>query len=262
MSVQQTPIAAVILAGGTREDKVAAAYGVPVKALAELRGRPLVSYVVQAIAEADLRPVVVATSAEAADRVQAAAGASAKVVVASGPRFTDTLSSGLEAVASYQRVLLATGDLPLLTPAAVQDFLSEALATGADIVYSTVPRSALGRILSKGRRLFVRLKEGRFTGGNLVLANQQALRCVIETVERAFAGRKSPVALAKLLSVGFVLKYLLGRLDIPTILRRGEQVLQCKAAVIVSSHPEVCFDIDRPEDLHIAEQALSSRDEA
>ena len=48
----QTPdlgLPAVLLAGGRPDDKVAASQGKSVKALAELNGRPIVSYVVEAL---------------------------------------------------------------------------------------------------------------------------------------------------------------------------------------------------------------------
>lgn len=256
-SMQLPP--AIVLAGGGPEDRVAASQGQPVKALVELRGRALVDYVVEALSRAGCEPIIVSTSRAAVGRVCEAIAAEVHVAEAEGPRFTDTLRAGLAALPEAAHVLLATGDLPLLTPEAVFDFVDHAQGLGADIVYSTVAVGSLRGHYARGRRLTVRLAEGRFTGGNLVLASPHALGRVMDVVESAFAGRKSPLALARILGIGFVLRFLMGRLDIPQIVARGREILGCPADVVISDYPEVCFDIDRPQDLEIASDILAAR---
>ncbi len=252
----------VVLAAGSARDKVAAAAGLPVKALVPLRGRPLVDYVVAAVREATAGPIVVATAPPAADAVARALGDRAQVRVAEGPRLTDTLLAGMAAFPDAPRVLLATADLPLLTPQSVRHFTDEAERTGADVVYSVVRREDLPGPYAAGRRLLVRLGGLRITGGNLVSITPVFIQRALPVVERAFVSRKNPFALAGLLGLGFLLRFLCGRLDIPTIIRRAEPILDCSAAVIVSPFPEVCFDMDKPEQLDVAERILAERDKA
>ena len=195
----QTPdlgLPAVLLAGGRPDDKVAASQGKSVKALAELNGRPIVSYVVEALEGAGVRPIWVATSVAAATDMHAAIADGAQILATAEPNFTDTLLLGLTAVGDVPAVLLCTADLPLLTPEAVTDFVDRARATGAEVVYSAVALDDLKPPYDSAVRVKVKLREGPMSGGNIVLAKPSALRHAIEVVQKAFAGRKSPLALA------------------------------------------------------------------
>lgn len=257
-----SPFPTVVLAGGSGRDRLAAAAGLPVKALIPLRGRPLVDYVVAAVHEAAFGPIVVATAQAAAEPIARALGDRAQVRVAKGPRITDTLLAGMAAFPDAPRVLLATADLPLLTPESIRHFTDEAERTGADFVYSVVRREDLPGPYAAGRRLLVRLGDLRLTGGNLFFITPAFMQHALPVLERAFANRKNPITLAGLLGFSFIIRFLLGRLDIPTIIRRAEPVLGCSAAVVISPFPEVSFDIDRPVQLEVAERVLADRDKA
>lgn len=250
---------AIILAAGRPDDRVAAAQGRPVKALAQLAGRPLVDYVIDALAGAGVRPIWVATSIAAAEEMHAMANGRAQVLATAEPHFTDTLLLGLTAAAKAPAVLLCTGDLPLLTPEAISDFVERARATGADVVYSAVSIDDLKPPYQGAVRVTVKLREGRLSGGNIVLARPEALRHAIEIIQRAFAGRKSPLALARIFGLMFILRYATGTPNIPLLRRRGAQILGCGVDVVISRYPEICFDIDRPEHLDVAAQVLAER---
>lgn len=258
-------VAGLILAGGSPDEPLAAKHGVFVKALIPIGGRPMVQYTAQALCRAGLAPVIVATTAGAEAAIRAVldeldvAGTPLCVVVADGPCFSDTLRAGLRPLADGQSVLLATGDLPMLTAEAVEDFLAQALATGADLVYSAVLVEHLTGAYADAPRTAVRLMEGRVTGGNLVLSRPEVLRAAMARVEQAFAGRKSPLALAKMLGLGFILGLCLKRLSIASIVRRGERLLGCRAAVVLSRYPEICFDVDKPAHIEVAERLLAAR---
>jgi GTP:adenosylcobinamide-phosphate guanylyltransferase len=260
-------VAGLILAGGAADEPLAVEHGVAVKALIPVRGRPMVAYTAQALCQAGVLPIVVATAAGVEGAVRAilddlgCVGAAMAVAIADGPRFTDTLRAGLRPLADAQPVLLATGDLPLLTAEAVKDFLAQAQATEADLVYSAVLVKHLQGPYASAPRTAVRLREGRITGGNLVLSRPEVLRAVMANVERAFAGRKSPLALARMLGLGFILGLPLGLLNIQAIVRRGERLLGCRAAVILSRYPEICFDVDKPAHIEAADRVLAARQE-
>lgn len=249
----------VVLAGGRPDDKVAATQGKAVKALVELEGRPIVSYVVDALAGAGMTPIWAATSVDAAAAMHESLADAAQILATPGPHFTDTLQVGLTAVGDVPKLLLCTGDLPLLTPEAVTDFVHQALATGGEIVYSTVPLEGLKPPYAGAVRTKVRLREGKMSGGNLVLASPAALKRTIETIQQAFLGRKSPFALAKMFGFSFIVGYLLGTLDIPRLRNRGREILGCSVDVVVSEYAEVCFDMDSPEHLDLAQKVLDDR---
>jgi CTP:molybdopterin cytidylyltransferase MocA len=257
-------VAALVLAAGAASDPVAAQHGKPVKGLVEIKGRPLVSYVVEALAAAGCEPVVVVTRGAALGPMRAAVGPRVVVVEAQGERPADTLAAGLAVLPAAGYLLLATADLALLTPAAVRHFLEQARASQAALVYSVCRREAFVPPYNRVPRLMVRLREGVFNGGNLVLVERRQLEGMLEQVEYAFRARKQPVALARLLGLSFVMRLLLMQLGIPcldlaALVRRGEQLLGCRAAVVVTPYVEVCFDVDKLVDLQVAEEVLEAR---
>src|SRR5436189_299813 len=64
------------------------------------------------------------------------------------------------------------------------------------------------------RRTYARLREGTFTGGNAVLVRPDVLLSQAAIVREAYAMRKKPWQLARLLGPLVITKYVLGRLRI------------------------------------------------
>ncbi len=250
-------VAAAILAAGGQADKLAQAEGVPAKALIDICGRPMIAWTAGAVREAGLgRVAAIVDSHLANSYVDALAGI--EVIGVSGQHFTQTLAAAIQAAGDAPWLLLCSGDLPALTAEACRHFISEALATGADLVYSIVRDDVLAQKFPTGHRTKARLREGKFAGGNLWLAKTEALRQsrVFDLVEQAFSARKSPVKLARLFGTGTIIKLALGMPSLDELVAAGSRMLGCRAAVVISPYAEVCFDVDEPEHLAIIRQLL------
>lgn len=115
-------------------------FGEEPKLLAQLDGRPLLQHVVDAmVGVPELEPVVVVVGAQAG-RVRAGVDLGrARAVVC--PDWADGLSAslrcGADAVIGAERVLVALGDLPTLSPAVIRRVL--AAAPGSRAAYGGVP---------------------------------------------------------------------------------------------------------------------------
>lgn len=248
---------AVVLAAGRDPDPVAHHFGLPHKALVPVAGRPMISWVVQALGEAErVGPVVVVTETEEVHAVLAEAVAT---VAPAGAGFVDSIAAGLSYFPQAKRVLLCTCDLPLLTAVAVDDFVAQALDTDAELCYSIVCESWLEQLPGRQHRTLVRLREGRFTGGNLACLSPAFVQRESARLRRAFAGRKNPVKLAALLGCYFIWQLLWGRLSLAEILEKAESLLKVPVAVVDSRYVEICSDIDKPEHVQIAEEVLAGR---
>ncbi|MES2461822.1 MAG: hypothetical protein V4671_14655, partial [Armatimonadota bacterium] len=105
----------------------------------------------------------------------------------------DTLLNGVAALAPEEtRLLVATADVPFLTPEAVTDLLQRADAMGgnADFGYPIVEAARCRERFPEMKRTTLRIKEGEFTGGNLVLLNPAFLREHQQVIRDAYARRK------------------------------------------------------------------------
>ena len=127
------------------------------------------------------------------------------------------------------------------------------------MAYATVPRGAVEAKFPGVRRTYAKLREGSFTGGNMVVAERELLVRIGEIVSLSFSARKSLVGLARLLGVGFVFKFVVGMASLRDIEARATKVLGAPAAAIVLEKPDAAMDVDTVEHLKTVESVLASR---
>lgn len=226
---------AIVLAGG--EEAWAKRYGVRSKALVPYRGRPLAEWVLAALEGAGLSVVYVGENPG----------------LSPAPRLTlpdqGSLLANLEAALAHVegRVLVATADIPHLTPEAVRFVLEQ--APEAALVYPIVPRERVEAHFPGNRRTYARLKEGTFTGGNLLLLDKALFFQALPLAKRVVALRKNPLALARLIGLDVLIKLLLGKLSLAELEARAQRLLGVEARALITPFPEVGVDVDREEDL-------------
>lgn len=239
-------VVAVVLGGGNCSDELAAGAGVEAKALAPFGGKPLGAYALEALhASAGVRACVY---------VGVAHPAFAPFVVRwvpPGESLVGSLRAGLGAAEAElepgERFLLAGADLPWLTPGAVDGFLRG--APDADLVYPIISRElALGQFPAQ-RRTFVKLKEGVFTGGNLLLLRPEGVAPLLPLVDSAYNARKNPLALASLFGPLTLLKFFLGRASIRELEARATRRLGIRARAFPVRDASLGADADRLEHL-------------
>ena len=140
---------------------------------------------------------------------------------------------------------------------AINDFVDRSLAARVEVAYPIIPKESSERVFPGGRRTYVRLVEGTFTGGNAVVLTRSFVGRSKELLARLYACRKSPFKLARLFGPGFILGLLLGRLSIEGLERRASAIVQAQVAAVVVEHPELGFDVDKMEDLLLAREVFA-----
>lgn len=243
-------LCAAVLAAGRIAPHLARATGAQAKALIRVGGRPIIERVLEALEGAGLVGDVRVVCAEGSPLLEYVGPRS---VASRGPAFLDSVRTGLEAFDSPDRILLVTGDLPFLTAEALDYFCREALQSDACIVYSIVQREDCERAFPGGRRLYVRLREGAFTGGNVAVVSRAFIEKQGDRLARTFAARKNPLRLAAMLGWRVVLRLVVGRLSLGDVVARSELLLGTKLHVVRSPHAELGFDVDNPSNLAAAE---------
>jgi GTP:adenosylcobinamide-phosphate guanylyltransferase len=245
----------VVLAGGKNSPEMAAATGTENRALTPIGTRTMLDYVVSALNEAPSvgRIFVVGTVPQSERCTQ----------VAGRETLLENLMAGLEAAGDAERVLVSTSDIPFLTPEAAEDFVVRATAVGADLCCSYVPLAVCIRKYPEMKRTAVKLAEGRFTLGNMMLVNPKFLQTKQEAITAAYAARKSPVQVAKMLGPGLLGRLLGAQMIAPALLSvtaleaAVSRVLGGKAAGICSAYAEIGTDVDKPDDVAIARRILA-----
>lgn len=243
---------AVVVAGSPNNGALRACSPVAYEALIPIGGRPMVRYVVDALLlTPDVREVLVVGPPELARVLPEAR------IIPARAGIMENVLAGLDAAKEREPVLVATGDIPLLTPEAVADFLERCRESPADLYYPVIRRSAVERRYPGIRRTYVRLREGSFTGGNLFLVRPDVARKVADLAERLLFYRKRPWRMGGMIGLALPVKYLLGRLSLREAQEKVCRMLGVRGAVIISPYPEIGVDVDRPADLALVAKILA-----
>jgi GTP:adenosylcobinamide-phosphate guanylyltransferase len=248
---------AVILAGG---EGAVIDPAERIKGLVPVGGRPMVEWVVEALREADTVEgvAVVVPTAEAlgswVDKVD-------KLVVSDG-RFADNIFAGVDSFRSDRPTLVTTGDLPALTPEAVDDFVVRSLERHADFSYPLVREDDMLAQFPGSERTFVSIAGGRVTGGNMAVLSPELVARNRDIGQRLFETRKSPLAMARVIGFPFIFKLLAGRLKPEDVERKMGELMGGRCVAIFTTHASIGADVDKPIDVVVAERVLFARAEA
>lgn len=244
----------VLILGGQREgviDPLCAQTGEPRKALIPILGRPMLSYVLDALERAGLRPPFHISGCDAAfDKrlVQA--------VSAPGP--AGSAAAALQDDMSFP-VFLTTADHPLLTPEMTQEFISKAQATGADFCIGLAEEAVIHPAYPNVKRTYLRFADKAVSGCNLFyIANKEGC-AAIEFWKEAQHFRKEPLKLARKISLPLFWRYFRGKLTLNDALDYASKTLGITATPVLMSQAEAAIDVDKPTDLSLVEIILSKR---
>lgn len=245
---------AVILAGGSHEGDIEKKFGILNRALLVIRGKFMIEYVIEALRNvSSIKRIVVVGPVSV---LQARIGTLVDAVVEAGNDPFESTLKGLEALSTDEKVLVATSDLPLLRAEAVRDFLTRCTEVVADFYYPIVRKEVYQEKIGGGKRTFVRLREGCFTGGNLLLLDPRVVEAKRDWIARVIAFRKNPLAIARLLGLRIIVKLLLHRLTIRDVEERVERILGMRGRAIITPYAEIGFDVDTVEHVSLAEKLL------
>ena len=253
----------IILAGGAGTVTLPG-QGERARALAELKGRRLLDYIVDGVRESSrvASVVLVTHSAPLEAFRQAAVAVPGLLLCACDGSMAECAAAAIRRLREQPghekitKVAMVCDDLPFLTGAALDDFIARAEAAEADGVYAIVRKEACLREFPSLRRTFFHLKEGDFTGGNVSLVSVDLFPGCIEKMKEVFALRKNPVKLAAWLGPFFILKMLLHQLSLEDVERKVSELFGYRGRAVITDHACIGTDLDKAEEWAEAEKYL------
>lgn len=238
---------AVLLAGGACGKLDSSA---PYKGLLEIAGRPMIEYVLDAL-EATSAVDHVAVVVPSAAGLAAWADRADKIVI-HDEGVVANLLAGVDSFGYGRHILAMAADIPLVTAASIDAFLVACHPLDFDAYYPILAKELAEAAYPGVDRTYMALKEGTFTGGNLILINPKALEANRVVAERAFAARKSPLKMVGIFGLPFVRRFLMRRLSVAELEAKASEISGFRATTVVVAHPEIGLDVDKPSDLAIA----------
>jgi GTP:adenosylcobinamide-phosphate guanylyltransferase len=247
----------IILAGYTPEPvPLSVETGQASKALIDIAGRPMISYVIEALRASGCMRRLILVGLTVEDLPGLEGGVPVTFVPNHGDIIDNSLAA-LDVLGDAEFALFCSTDIPLLTPEAVRDLLARCEASGADLCYPIVSRAVMEARFPGSGRTFQQLVDGVFCGGDMYLVRPKVLRANADFGRTLTARRKSTWRLAKALGVGIILRFLTHRLHIHDLEKRVTKILSCTCKAINVPYAELGMDVDKPHHLQVVLEAMS-----
>ena len=252
----------IVLAGGAigPKDPLYIMTGVRNKVLLPIAGKPMIQYVVEALAGVqEVEHFVVAglSPDESPDL-----GVPVSYIPSRGGLFENTMA-GFEKLREVKPgallAILSTADIPLLTAEMVDWFLSTCRQTEHDIYYAIVERSVMERRFPGVGRTFVPLRDGVYCGGDIFMARTDLFHSNQALFDQLMAARKSFWKQVRLIGLGFLIRFLLRRLTVADAERHVSRALNVRGRAVITPFAEMGMDVDKPHQLEVVRAELEAR---
>ncbi|MCK4258663.1 MAG: nucleotidyltransferase family protein [Halanaerobiales bacterium] len=246
----------VILAGAENKGLLRECSDSDYEALIEIKGVPMVKYVVQAALGAELveRVAVVGPVDILRPYLE-----EVDILVNSKAQIVENISAGIKALQSDRNILILTSDIPLIQSDTIDFFINQCNTREADCYYPIISKEANQSRFPGTQRTYARLRDGVYTGGNIFSIHPRVVDEATDFMRKLVTWRKNPLKLSQVFGLKFIFKFITGRLTISELEKRVHKITGFSAAALVCEYPEIGFDVDKPSDLAFMEKYIGLR---
>ncbi|MBN2043527.1 MAG: NTP transferase domain-containing protein [Anaerolineales bacterium] len=231
----------------------------PSKAYLSLAGKPMLQWVLDALGDSNMiSGVIVVGQPENADFKSAKP---ISYIEDQGGLIENALAGirySAEQKPGEKYTLLASGDIPLLTPEMVDWVVENGLQSRADLVYHVITDKVMEERFPGANRTFISLKGIRVCGGDLNLISHRLVEQNNYIWEELAARRKSPIRQAALLGPGILLGLMLRILSLEQGVELVSKRLGLVGKAVESPYAELGMDIDKPGQYELVKNEMSA----
>jgi molybdopterin-guanine dinucleotide biosynthesis protein A len=250
----------IILAGGVpQEEDLLYEYtqGQP-KALIDVAGKPLVQWVVDALDDA---PSVRAIIFVGLTQEQGVTSPKISHYLPDQGSMLKNILAGIDQILEInpatQQVLISSSDIPLLTGAMVETFLTQCADPAVDIYHSIVPREKMEQRFPGSRRSYVHFSDGDFAAGDIHVVAPHIGHAHEALWNDLLNSRKNALKQAARLGPAFFAKLIAHRLSLAELERLAHEKFGLRVRAMAVEHPEMGMDADKPFQLEICRRELA-----
>ena len=253
---------AILLAGQRAgEEDFPARYGVAAKALIPIDGEPMLGRVARTLLASPSigRILILAQQPDALlagplawltdePRIGAAR---------SGAGISASIGAVVGSAAAPFPLLVTTADHALLTVEMVETFLAG--GKESDVAFALVERSLVEQVHPDTKRTWLRLGDGDYSGANLFALASPASREVLAFWSRVEKDRKKALRLISYFGPWLLLRALTRTISLDAALARIGRRMGLGLKAVRLPFPEAAIDVDKPEDVELAQRILARR---
>jgi CTP:molybdopterin cytidylyltransferase MocA len=254
---------AIVTAGGTLnpDSPLFELTGVEKKALIPLAGKPMISYVLEALFDSGRVANIVIVGLEPEDLPDQ--NGRQLYFVPSRNSLLDNIFAGLEKLQEFdpalKKFLLFSSDIPLITAATVRGFIDECGDQSADFYYSAIEERTMEARFPGSKRSYVPFKGGRYCGGDAFLIDVKASHGNIELARQLTSVRKNYFKQVQLTGFDFIIRFLFRQMSIHEAAKRVAGRVWFQPAAVDTKFAELGMDLDKPRQYEIIKAELEKQ---
>jgi GTP:adenosylcobinamide-phosphate guanylyltransferase len=248
---------AIITAGGKPGEKdllFSETHG-DFKAMLDVAGKPMIQWVLDAFDQAVSVEKVVVVGLPSNRRLN-----SQKLIawLEGGADMVENIRIGmrelLQVVPGNQKIIVASSDIPALTPKMVDWFADVINQNDRDFLYNVIEKHNMEQRFPGSHRTYLHLKDLDLCGGDINALSTRLLDDNSPLWLKLVEARKSPLQQAAILGFPLLVGMLLRRFSLEQAVERISQRLQIRGQAIVCPFAEMGMDVDKPFQLAILRQ--------
>ncbi|MDF2671886.1 MAG: molybdopterin-guanine dinucleotide biosynthesis protein [Clostridiales bacterium] len=238
---------AVILAGDREENGGS-------KALMMILSKYMIEYVIDSLRESGcVRQIYVVGNEELKDKV----GNLVDGWIEAGGGIMDNIRRGVELIGDLETpCIISTSDIPMVKGEAIRDFVEKCQLRSIDFGYPIIDKRLNVEKYPDVKRTYVKMKEGTYTGGNIVYFNPKIVENCTRRAEQLIEYRKKPLKMGRVLGFTFLIRLALGNLSISKVEDKIQRMFDIHGEAILTNYPEIGNDVDKPSDVEFVNKHM------
>lgn len=231
------------------------------KALIDIKGKPMIQWVLDALGESHWVKNVIVVGLS--PRSGVTCSKPLHFIGNQGKMLANIRVGAEEArrlLPSVDHALIVSSDIPAITGAMVDWVVEESMQGDlCDIYYNVIPREVMEARFPGSKRTYTHLKDMDVCGGDLSIGRISTILDEKALWSSLIAYRKSPLRQAAVIGLGTFVLLLLGRLTLDDAVKRVTRRLGVTGRALICPYAEVGMDVDKPAQLEIMRKELSRK---
>jgi molybdopterin-guanine dinucleotide biosynthesis protein A len=253
---------AIVLAGGIPQpnDPLYAYSQGDSKALIDVAGKPMVQWVVDALAESKSVDQIIViglshksglTCSKPIHYISNQGRMLANIIAGS--------EKSLELKPNSEYLLVCSADIPALRGDMVDWLVETAMQTEDELYYGVCPKEVMEARYPSSKRTYTKLKDIELCGADINLTRISVIKEHLDTWEALIGNRKSPMRQAAIIGFDTLFQLATGQFTLASLVERACQRIGIKGRALVWEHAEACMDVDKPHQLELMREDMENQ---
>ncbi len=255
----------IILAGGPPvRDPLMEYADVDCKALIDISGKPMISYVLDEFHKTGLISylLIVGKKDELVGFTKDMDPNKVEFMVVEGNAAEKFYQAGMHLLelsetrddvftTSSRHIIYATSDIPAAKSNMIKDHIKKCQDDSTDFYYSVVEKADMDAAFPESGRTYMNIEGGKYAGVDLVIVDMEILRDKFHIIKLVTENRKSFLRGLFFASPLTFIKFILGRVKMKDVERLMSKIFGFRSKLIITKDAELGFDVDKPFQLDI-----------